>query len=199
MLGTLIFLTSLTVVPQGTHAAPPDCALEVLPPEALEQRTLAEFNERLEQYVLLHRRLARSLPPALAFDDEGYMDQASDALADAIRAARPLARPGNVFTVAAADLVREIIARTSHRGWIAPEPAAVQPHNELLQRLQRPVVHGRLVWATDGAVPLPLLTALPSLPRELTYQIVGRDLVLVDVYAELIIDVLEDAFVDIGS
>jgi hypothetical protein len=38
-----------------------------------------------------------------------------------------------------------------------------------------------------------LLAVLPALPEELEYRFIGRDLVLVDVHADLIVDVLKDA------
>jgi len=37
---------------------------------------------------------------------------------------------------------------------------------------------------------------LPALPPELQYRMVGRDLVLVDVHASLIVDILPQALAD---
>lgn len=38
-----------------------------------------------------------------------------------------------------------------------------------------------------------LLRALPALPAELEYRFAHRDLVLIDVHASLVVDILEDA------
>ena len=38
-----------------------------------------------------------------------------------------------------------------------------------------------------------LLHALPPLPRELEYRIVDADLVLIDLRADLVVDILENA------
>ena len=38
-----------------------------------------------------------------------------------------------------------------------------------------------------------LLHALPTLPEDLQYRIVDNDLVLVDLHASLVVDILEDA------
>jgi hypothetical protein len=38
-----------------------------------------------------------------------------------------------------------------------------------------------------------MIEALPPLPDELQYRIVGRDLVLVDVHANLVVDILREA------
>jgi hypothetical protein len=173
------------------------CELEVLTPEALEQRALREFDDRVEQYVTLHRRLVRSLPPDQVFDDDEGMGDAPDLLAEAIRAARPDARTGNIFTVAPAAAFRQIIARTRLHG--APVwPTVPPPYGELLERLKQPVVHGAFL-GPDAIIPATLLVALPPLPRELAYHIVQNDLVLVDTYANIIVDVLEDAFSQVGS
>ncbi len=38
-----------------------------------------------------------------------------------------------------------------------------------------------------------VLDALPRLPHELQYRFVGRDLVLVDTHADLVVDILRNA------
>jgi hypothetical protein len=48
-------------------------------------------------------------------------------------------------------------------------------------------------WEIDNVVQLPLLRDLPLLPGELEYQLVGRELVLVDVPSNLVVDVIRAA------
>jgi hypothetical protein len=38
-----------------------------------------------------------------------------------------------------------------------------------------------------------LLEALPHLPHELQYRMIGRDLVLVDTHADLVVDIMRNA------
>jgi hypothetical protein len=38
-----------------------------------------------------------------------------------------------------------------------------------------------------------LLQVLPPLPRELEYRFVDRDLVLIDIHADLVVDILKEA------
>lgn len=57
----------------------------------------------------------------------------------------------------------------------------------------RPVVNERYSWSWPSFAPPPVLAALPVLPVELQYRFVGRDLVLVDIEANLVVDVLPDA------
>jgi hypothetical protein len=49
-----------------------------------------------------------------------------------------------------------------------------------------PWIVSRPAWPT-------LVTALPTLPLEVEYRIVNRDLVLIDVGANIIVDVLDEA------
>jgi hypothetical protein len=67
--------------------------------------------------------------------------------------------------------------------------ADVSPGSEL-----PPVeVNGPFPWAFGAAVPSVLLDRLPALPEEVQYRFIGRDLVLVDVDANLVVDILPDA------
>ena len=54
-------------------------------------------------------------------------------------------------------------------------------------------VNGDMPWRFSSAVPACIVEALPPLPPELQYRFVGPDLVLVDVHASLIVDILRDA------
>jgi hypothetical protein len=154
MLATILVHVPLAIFPLlQLPPASRDCQLDVLTPMAIEERSLAEFKTNIDAYVTLHRRLARALPPADVFDDEGSL--VAEELHAALVAARPQARPGAFFTPGIAELFR--------------------------QRL-------------DAVLPWTLMTkALPKLPPELTYEFWGRDLALVDIAADLVLDVLPDA------
>ena len=65
--------------------------------------------------------------------------------------------------------------------------------NEDGERCRPAVVNGRFSWRTAAATPPYVLAVLPTLPGELQYRFVGPDLVLVDIAANFIIDVLPDA------
>ena len=56
-----------------------------------------------------------------------------------------------------------------------------------------PAVNGPLDWFATGATPPSILRALPSLPGVLQYRFVKLDLVLLDVDANLIVDILPGA------
>jgi hypothetical protein len=48
-------------------------------------------------------------------------------------------------------------------------------------------------WGAQNLMPPTVLRALPALPDELEYRFVGRDLVLIDIHANLVVDILDAA------
>jgi hypothetical protein len=195
MFATILFQVPLLLTPQvELPIRTLDCQLEVLTPIAREARTLAEFDARVDRYVALHRRLERSLPPEQMFDDWDEMGEAQDALADALRGARPQARPGDIFTPGFRDVVTTRVNDALARGHydIALVLAAI---DEDASPGAAPLkVNDRFPWHEVGAGMWPaLLRALPPLPRELEYRFVKRTLVLIDLHADLVVDILEDA------
>ena len=53
-------------------------------------------------------------------------------------------------------------------------------------------------WATQE-MPAQLLQALPPTPRDIEYRLIDHDLVLLDIHANLIVDVLPDVIPRAGS
>ncbi len=189
MLATILIRAPLVLFPLlGVPEPPRDCQLELLTPQALEERTLGEFDRRVTAFVTLHREVARSLPPVHMFlDDEGGL--ASDELRESLVAARPLARPGVFFTPAVAELLKRriddaLLYGVGSSAMPLYEPLPGDPAPTVNQPF--PSVLGSVQWPA-------LVRALPAVPRELDYAFWGRDLVLVDVDANLVIDILPEA------
>jgi hypothetical protein len=64
--------------------------------------------------------------------------------------------------------------------------------------IPEPAVNGEFPWQIGSAMWPTLLQALPALPRELEYRFSGRHLVLIDIHANLVVDILKNAL-PIGS
>ncbi len=150
-----------------------------------------EFQKKVADYVKLHRDAAAKVPPLKSTDSPTRIDEYQRALASMIRAARPQARQGDVFTSPIAAEFRRLIKITM-RG-----PQANLIHASL--RRGEPV---SLTVSVNDAYPptVPLQTApsslllnLPKLPPEVEYRVVGHNLVLRDVAANLIVDFLPGA------
>jgi hypothetical protein len=145
-----------------------------------------EFNARVQEYIETHRRLAAGIEQPLCADPEELYRQA-DALASAIREARPLAKEGDIFTPGVAMTFRGRIAALVSRFKIDVGAIEAQTEGELDVQ-----VHNTLPPYFDPALAI-IVRNLPALPPELEYRFVGRQLVLIDLGANLVVDVLRNA------
>lgn len=167
-----------------------DCQFGRLGDPAADERAIAAFEVAIKDYVELHRRLERAWPPGYLFGDPQYAEAAAEALRTALRDARPQAVQGGLFTAEVADVFRMRIAQALREGdydlavimWPSEE-------DDTIARW-RPVVNQPIPWGTSG-MKWPFLAVLPPLPPELAYRFIGRDLVLVDVHANLVVDILD--------
>jgi hypothetical protein len=190
MLAWIVLQLPLALSP---NSVPPTCQLEVLPPTVLEERVLRHFDVGVNEYVRLHRRLERALPSEHLFGDSEDMSLATDVLHAALVDARPYAREGSIFTPAVAHVLtarleRAIVnlGRTPAEVWIAMNRGYMSGVPEIQVNDRFPPIRYAAIWPV-------LLDALPALPDELQYRVVDRDLVLVDVHADLVVDILRDA------
>ena len=176
-------MLSVLEIPDATR----DCRLEVLTPETLEERTLREFDSAVHAYAELRDRLARQVLATTIVDGEG--GTFADELRGAIIAGHPVARRGEFFTPSVTDTIKTRLTHALLGG------AGAMPHRlyeplagELAPEVNStfPVVPGPVEWPM-------LFVQLPRLPSGLGYALWGRDLVLVDLPALLVLDVLPEA------
>jgi hypothetical protein len=148
---------------------------------------LAVFERRVAAYVEIHRRVAATLP----------RNGDAAALAAALRAARPRAGAGDVFVPAAAWTIRAQVLNAVARN---------AADSDILQRAAaerrsgiRAIVNERFPGNAGRMLPPFMLGVLPPLPAELEYRLAGGDLVLLDVDADLVVDVLGTVLPGAGS
>ena len=152
-----------------------------------------EFSGRVDEYLKLHKAVEKELPALKTKEELPEMIAAhQQALARKIREARPNARPGDIFTRAAREAFRHVIHSVFQD---RPETAAVR--SDIRQRDTVKEVRLRVNGIYPDAIaettfPPTLLQRLPILPEELSYRISGRDLVLVDGRANLVVDLLHE-------
>jgi hypothetical protein len=157
-----------------------------LTPQAAEERARADFDARVDAYVGQHRRLARSIGALGINDDETGV--AGDELRAALMAARPLAAQGDFFTPPVAEVFRATVDRALLRGVATTTARLYKP----LPGEPVPMANQEFPFGVNVEWPA-LFLELPPLPPELGYAVWGRALVLVDVAANLVIDVLPEA------
>jgi hypothetical protein len=150
---------------------------------------LQTFHERVTTYAALHRHLAASIPIRGARSDRQSLLATRVALAAAIRNTRPNARQGDFFSPLVAEMVREIIGEATEAGawWTFTPP--MDEEGRLLPGLH-PRVYDPFPNQETEEIPAAVVYILPTLPSELEYRMVEYDLVLWDVCADLIVDVL---------
>jgi hypothetical protein len=156
------------------------------------------FKTSVEEYVELHRSVRANLPPLDVASEPRHFLKASAQLASAIRDARRGARAGEVFNAVVAANFRARINyalrdRDRRRDVVRRLTEIEDDEDERPPAGWVPAVNGTLDWFSTGATPHTILEALPDLPRELQYRFVRLDLVLLDVDANLIVDILPAA------
>ncbi len=150
-----------------------------------DEAALAQFVERAGRYTRLRREAtadAAELEPSASPEKIRARERA---LAEAIRARRTGARPGDIFG-AARGAILEIVRRdwrertTKERSALAVEtPKAPVPEVNAAYPADLPL----------ATFPPELLEALPRVPKELEYRFAGPHLILHDAEANLVVDV----------
>jgi hypothetical protein len=160
-------------------------------PDRTTDDVLHRFEQSIQQYMTVHRAVERQLPALTVTADARAIDLAITMRAAGMRLARATARQGDIFAPETARVFRARIIKAleSHDYLVAD---LLLPADEDGDAPPPPVVNGTFAWRTAIATPPCVLATLPSLPEELQYRFVGRDLVLVDIEANLIVDVLPD-------
>ena len=158
-----------------------------------DAQVLQEFTKRIESYMDLHNRLEKKAPPLKTTDEPAKIKASQDGLAAAIRADRKGAKQGEIFTPEIAALVRRLMY---------PEvkgPDGAETKRAIKEDAPKPGTVAVKVNASypEGAplpsVPPNLLANLPKLPEDLEYRVIGDNLILRDVHANLIVDYLPTA------
>src|SRR5262245_15280584 len=152
---------------------------------------IAGFNANVREYCLL--REAIGMPSERIFSDPRDMLIVRKTLRDAIRERRPLARQGDFFTAAIAVTFRHIIVATADANGLDLRDAVDAIRADRLPGARPPVVNETYDWRLGAWMWPALLLELPPLPEDLQYRIVDDDLVLIDIRADLVLDILDDA------
>lgn len=169
--------TPTTVAPDGQPVNPLGAAI-------------LEFHKRLEVYMKTHNAAEGKVPNLSRTDDPMEISAREKALAEMIMTLRAGAQEGEIFAKEVDPYVRQIIQGDFAKRSVADRRALV---HELPKAVK---VSVNTVYPTTIPLltfPATLLGKLPDLPPELEYRIVGRHVILRDVKANLIVDVLRDA------
>ena len=157
-----------------------------------DESLVCVFDAGVEDYVQLHRRLERFVPPEVITADPYQLFVSRWALAAEMRRARPLAKQGDIFTPEIAVMFRRMVARALREDEIDMTVFLAEDGMTLPIDVR---VNGE--YPAGGPVttmPPTLLRVLPALPPELQYRFVNFNLILWDVHAGVIVDFVPDVF-----
>jgi hypothetical protein len=156
-----------------------------------DSQVLADFERRIADYLKVHR-LARAREGGLkATNSPAQIAHHERELAQRIRESRSSAQ-GTIFTPEIALEFRRLLGITldgTEGERIRASLRHAEPVGPHPLRVNGPYPSG----VPLQSIPPSLLLNLPPVPAELEYRIVGRDLVLRDVEANLVVDFISGA------
>ena len=161
--------------------------------QADDTAALKKFTVNVDRYLTLRRSIEKKLPALKNKEELPEMIAAhQQALARKIREGRPNAKPGDIFTRDVREAFRHLIRS------VFQDPKTAVVNSTVQQRKTAQAVSLKVNGVYPDAVaettfPSALLQKLPQLPDELAYRIMGRDLVLVDSKANLVVDLYHEA------
>jgi hypothetical protein len=180
-------LAVLLVVGEAIRAAPAGQSVRTNR-DALK---IEKFRQGVVAYDRLHKSAAAQLPPLKPKESRARIVEYQSALAAKIRAVRPHARRGNLFTPAVAREFKRLICLSMQ----GREAARIRTSLKRGESVQFRVAVNRSYPPSVPfeTTPPSLLQNLPELSPELEYRIVGQALVLRDATANLIVDYIPNA------
>jgi hypothetical protein len=159
-----------------------------------QDKATEQFIQRVNAYMEFRSDFTEMVPPLYTSWDPMAIERTSDALAGALRAARPEAKIGDIFAPDVVVAFRQRIDDAIRQQGHAAEDLLAEMASEASLFYSPLRVNARFDWSCAAATPGFLIAALPPLPGELQYRFVDGDLVLVDVPARLIVDIMPLAF-----
>ncbi len=162
------------------------------PRDAKQVQAFKQFTELVQQYVVLRNKAVASLPRLKSKEPQEKIVERQQAFAQKIREARAGAERGDIFAPEIAEEFRHLIRREL-QGPKGPNARKTMRQGDPVKpfRLRVNDMYPEMLPATT--MPPALLLKLPQLPKEVAYRIVGRDLVLQDAEANLIVDFVHEA------
>jgi hypothetical protein len=156
-----------------------------------DSAVIRDFEKRVSAWVEFRKNIESHLPPLKATPSPEKISAHERKLGDALRDARKTAKPGNIFTPEIAGEVRRLISLAMQPG--GNRIATSLQHAEPVQ-LRLHVNESYPANVPLQSTPPSLLSNLPHLPPGIEYRVVGRDLILLDVNANLVVDLIENVF-----
>jgi len=154
---------------------------------------LQHFGDAIDSYMALRQDVEHRVGVPYATTNVTDIDPMQAALWYGIRQARSSAKVGDIFTPGVAVEFRRRINRAIDLRAEFDGSFMIDARRATAAAACRPAVNGSFDWRFGAMMPVDIMAVLPDLPWPLQYRFVCRDLVLLDIDAGLIVDVLPDA------
>lgn len=178
-----LYLAGARLTTAGAQTAPTQA-------QSGQAKIIDDFGARVTHYLELRKDTAGTPPRPTTSTDK--IVSSEQQMAAKIRSARDKATQGEIFTPEIAAYFRQQIATTLH-GPGGKRIRASLKHAEPVKPMALQVNQTYPPGIPLQSTPPTLLANLPLLPKDLAYRIVGRNLVLHDIAANLIVDFVPDA------
>lgn len=158
----------------------------------LDAEALEEFREEVEEYIELRKKLESKLPPLPRQAAPAKVHSYEIELEKLIARARARSQEGDIFV----SEIRPLIRRLCRSVLTTAEGKALlaEIREEAEERISVPArINTRYPDEIPiSTVPYDLLKVLPPLPDVLEYRFLGRHLILLDIDARIIVDVIRN-------
>jgi hypothetical protein len=186
----LILISASTLAPGCGRSAPSPAQAGISrEQQAADAAGFKEFTDRVKDYVKLHNSQEVLLPVLKQTVLPEMIAAHQAALARRIREARPGAKAGDIFTPAALKSFQDVI-QTAMQGPRGANADATMKQGAPLTDTSLVVNQAYPDGLPYTTVPPTLLLVFPKLPDEVVYRVVGHDLVLLDLKANLVVDLI---------
>jgi hypothetical protein len=191
-------LTSSSVCLLAVLLAAPlaDTSLHAQPAVNQQAAATAEFQNRIKAYLKVHNDAETKVPNLKSTDDPKEVNSREVALGKMIATMRAGAQPGDIFAKEYQPYFIKIVQDDFRQRSAADRKALIV---ELPKNVKIDINMTYPTVLPLETFPPVLLRKLPDLPPELEYRIVARNLILRDVKANLIVDILRNVVPTIPS
>jgi len=180
--------------PPATSSSPdeaPPTERVVGPLSTADAAALGVMNERVKDYIRLHREVESRLPPLPADATPQQIDANQRAFEARIREARAGARQGDIFRPDSQIVIKRLLASVFAGVEGRQLKASIMDENPVGIRL---AVNARYPDSVPiSTMPPQVLQTLPMLSEDLEYRFINDDLIILDAHAHVIADFIDNA------
>ena len=190
LVGFAMVCSALPNTVTGTQSAPQSPTPAAKAPVNAQAEVLQDFKARLDRYLEIHRKVAKDVPPLKETNNPAQILTAQTTFAEKLRQARPDAKHGDVFSPAIQQEFRRLLAPKlqGEDGQDAKKVLKDDAPAALTLKVNANYPPG----AALPTVPTKMLLNLPTLPEEVEYRIINKDLILRDTRGDIVVDFIQN-------